>query len=164
MNTGTVSIGGDLTVGRIGYGAMQLTGPKVWGDFPDRDHAIALLRQMVAEGVTFVGTADVYGPHSDEELIHDALHPYPDGLVIATKGRFVRGGPEFSDLGAVLATSTSTTRTRRRCARGGRGRRYVFSPWHPGAIPQGDEGKPFRAVIDPIAAAHGATAQQVALQ
>jgi pyridoxine 4-dehydrogenase len=99
--TNTVTIGGDLTVGNIGYGAMQLTGPKVWGDYPDREHGIELLRQGLDAGVTFIDTADVYGPHSNEELIHDALHPYPENLVIATKGGFVRGGPEYSDMGAV---------------------------------------------------------------
>ena len=97
----TVTIGGDLTVGRIGYGAMQLTGPKVWGDYPDHDRGVALLREVVAAGVTFIDTADVYGPHSNEELIREALHPYPEHLVIATKGGFVRGGPEYSDMGAV---------------------------------------------------------------
>ena len=97
----TVTIGGDLTVGRIGYGAMQLTGPKVWGEYPDHDKGIALLREVVAQGVTFIDTADVYGPHSNEELIREALHPYPDNLVIATKGGFVRGGPEYSDMGAI---------------------------------------------------------------
>jgi pyridoxine 4-dehydrogenase len=97
----TVTIGGDLTVGNIGYGAMQLTGPKVWGDYPDRDQGVALLRRVVDEGVTFIDTADVYGPHSNEELIREALHPYPDDLVIATKGGFVRGGPEYSDMSAV---------------------------------------------------------------
>jgi len=70
---GTVTIGGDLTVGNIGYGAMQLTGPKVWGEYPDHDKGIALLREVVAEGVTFIDTADVYGPHSNEELIREAL-------------------------------------------------------------------------------------------
>ncbi|WP_040811699.1 aldo/keto reductase [Nocardia concava] len=99
--TETITIGGDLTVGRIGYGAMQLTGPKVWGEYPDRERGIALLRTVVEKGVTFIDTADVYGPHSNEELIRDALHPYPDDLVIATKGGFVRGGPEYSDMGAV---------------------------------------------------------------
>ena len=98
---GTVTIGGDLTVGRIGYGAMQLTGPKVWGEYPDHDKGVALLREVVAAGVTFIDTADVYGPHSNEELIREALHPYPDNLVIATKGGFVRGGPEYTDMGAV---------------------------------------------------------------
>ena len=97
----TLTIGGDLTVGSIGYGAMQLTGPKVWGEYPDHDKAIALLRQVVAHGVTYIDTADVYGPHSNEELIREALHPYPEDLVIATKGGFVRGGPEYSDMGAV---------------------------------------------------------------
>jgi pyridoxine 4-dehydrogenase len=97
----TVTIGGDLTVGRVGYGAMQLTGPRVWGEYPDHDRGVALLRQVVAEGVTFIDTADVYGPHSNEELIREALHPYPEELVIATKGGFVRGGPEYTDMGAV---------------------------------------------------------------
>jgi aryl-alcohol dehydrogenase-like predicted oxidoreductase len=97
----TVTIGGDLTVGAIGYGAMQLTGPKVWGEYPDHDKAIALLREVVAQGVTYIDTADVYGPHSNEDLIRQALHPYPENLVIATKGGFVRGGPEYSDMSAV---------------------------------------------------------------
>jgi pyridoxine 4-dehydrogenase len=96
-----VTIGGDLIVGRIGYGAMQLTGPKVWGDYPDHDKAVDLLREVVKAGYTFIDTSDVYGPHANEELIHEALHPYPDNLVIATKGGFVRGGPEYSDMSAV---------------------------------------------------------------
>lgn len=79
----------------------MLTGPKVWGEYPDHDKAIALLRQVVAQGVTYIDTADVYGPHSNEELIREALHPYPDNLVVATKGGFVRGGPEYSDMSAV---------------------------------------------------------------
>src|SRR5690242_6882020 len=77
-----VSIGGDLTVGRIGFGAMQLTGPKVWGEYPDHGGGVALLREVAAAGVTFIDTADVYGPHSNEELIREALHPYPQNLVI----------------------------------------------------------------------------------
>ena len=97
----TVTIGADLVVGRIGYGAMRLTGSHVWGDYADRDGGIALLRAVVDAGITFIDTADVYGPHSNEILIHDALHPYPDGLVIATKGGFVRGGYDYSTLDAV---------------------------------------------------------------
>src|SRR3954464_7660257 len=97
---GVVTIGSDLTVSNIGYGAMQLTGAKVWGDYPDHDKGIALLREVVAEGVTFIDTADMYGPHSNEELIKEALYPYPDNLVIASKGGFLRGGPEYSDMGA----------------------------------------------------------------
>ena len=73
----TVTIGGDLTVGRIGFGAMRLAGDQVWGDYPDHDGGIALLRHVVDSGVTFIDTADVYGPHSNEELIREALHPYP---------------------------------------------------------------------------------------
>ncbi len=237
----TVTIGGDLTVGRVGYGAMQLTGPKVWGEYPDHDGGVALLHEVVAAGVTFIDTADVYGPHSNEELIREALHPYPDGLVIATKGGFVRGGPEYSDMGAVgnkhylrqaaymsasrlgldqidlyyrhtptmtdapfeevvetlagmrhdglirhiglsnvsadqLRTALTITdiaavtvhynvavrlgaAVRRVAQEAG----LIFSPWHPGALPRGDEGGPFHAVIDPIAAKYDATPQQIAL-
>jgi len=97
----TVTIGGDLTVGRIGFGAMQLTGKQVWGEYPDHDGGIALLRAVVDAGVTFIDTADVYGPHSNEILIREALHPYPESLVIATKGGFVRGGYDYSTLGSV---------------------------------------------------------------
>jgi aryl-alcohol dehydrogenase-like predicted oxidoreductase len=96
-----IAIGGGLTVGNIGYGAMQLTGPKVWGEYPDHEQGVELLRQVVDAGVTFIDTADVYGPHANEELIREALYPYPDDLVIATKGGFVRGGPEYSDMSAV---------------------------------------------------------------
>jgi aryl-alcohol dehydrogenase-like predicted oxidoreductase len=237
----TVTIGGDLTVGRVGYGAMQLTGPKVWGEYADHDQGVALLREVVAEGVTFIDTADVYGPHSNEELIRDALHPYADGLVIATKGGFVRGGPEYSDMGAVgnrkylrqaaymsirrlrldridlyyLHTPTMTdapfeevvetlagmredglirhiglsnvdagqlrsalsitdiaavTVHYNVAVRGGAAVRQVaedadivFSPWHPGAVPGGEDGARFHAVIDPIAATYDATPQQIAL-
>ena len=98
---GTVTIGGDLTVANIGYGAMQLTGPKVWGEYPDHDKGVAVLREVVRAGVTFIDTADVYGPHSNEELIREALHPYPDNLVIATKGGYLRGGPEYSDMASL---------------------------------------------------------------
>jgi aryl-alcohol dehydrogenase-like predicted oxidoreductase len=96
-----VTIGGDLTVGRIGYGAMQLTGDQVWGDYPDHDGGIELLRHVVDSDVTFIDTADVYRPHSNEELIREALHPYPADLVIATKGGFVRGGHDYSPLDAL---------------------------------------------------------------
>jgi aryl-alcohol dehydrogenase-like predicted oxidoreductase len=89
----TFVIGGDLTVNRLGYGAMQLTGPGVWGEPADRTGAIAVLRRAVELGVTFIDTADSYGPHVSEELIREALHPYPSDLVIATKGGFTRSGP-----------------------------------------------------------------------
>jgi aryl-alcohol dehydrogenase-like predicted oxidoreductase len=88
-----ITLGGDLQVGRIGYGAMRLTGTNRWGEYPDHDGGVALLRQAVEAGVTLIDTADVYGPHSNELLIREALHPYPEHLVIATKGGFVRGGP-----------------------------------------------------------------------
>ena len=238
---GTVTIGGDLTVANIGYGAMQLTGPKVWGAYPDHDNGIAVLQEVVRAGVTFLDTADVYGPHSNEELIREALYPYPDDLVIATKGGNLRGGPEYSDMTSLgnkwylrqaaymsmrrlgldhidlyylhqstftdvpfeqaidtlagmkadgliqhiglsnlsaeqLRTAMSITDIAAVTAhynvavRLGAGVRtvaeetgIVFSPWHPGAIPSGPDGEPFHAVIDPIAAQHDVTPQQIAL-
>jgi hypothetical protein len=96
-----VTLGGDLRVGRVGYGAMRLTGPYLLGDYPDWDGGIALLRGAVEAGVTLIDTADTYGPHSSELLIRDALHPYPEGLVIATKGGMVRGGRELSTLDTI---------------------------------------------------------------
>lgn len=80
---------------------MQLTGPQVWGEYGDRDGAVSLLRHVVDAGVTLIDTADVYGPHSNELLIHDALPPYPDHLVIATKGGYVRAGFDYSTLDSV---------------------------------------------------------------
>jgi pyridoxine 4-dehydrogenase len=90
---GTFKLGGDLEVNRLGYGTMQLTGDGVWGEPDDRDEAIAVLRRAVEAGVNFIDTADSYGPNVAEELIHEALHPYPDDLVIATKAGLTRGGP-----------------------------------------------------------------------
>ena len=94
---GTIDIGGDLTVNRLGFGAMRITGRGIWGDPPSRDQAIATLRRVVELGVTFIDTADSYGPSVSEELIAEALHPYPDDLVIATKGGLVRPGPNRWD-------------------------------------------------------------------
>jgi pyridoxine 4-dehydrogenase len=101
MNNSTITIGNDLRVGRIGYGAMKLTGEQVWGPYPDHERAIGVLRGVVDAGITLIDTADVYGPHSNELLIREALHPYPDDLVIATKGGFVRGGYDYGTLDAV---------------------------------------------------------------
>lgn len=98
---GTLTIGSDLVVNRLGYGAMRLTGSGMWGEYPDRDGGIALLKRVVEAGVTFIDTADSYGPHTNEVLIHDALYPYPADLVIATKGGFIRGGPDYADFGVV---------------------------------------------------------------
>jgi len=90
---GTFTIGGDLTVNRLGFGAMRITGRGVWGPPDDRDEAIRVLRRAVELGIDLIDTADAYGPGTSEELIAEALHPYPDGLVIATKGGFDRPGP-----------------------------------------------------------------------
>ena len=90
---GTIDIGGDLTVNRLGFGAMRITGSGVWGEPPSREQAIATLRRVVELGVNFIDTADSYGPSVSEELIAEALYPYPDDLVIATKGGLVRPGP-----------------------------------------------------------------------
>lgn len=89
----TIGLGDDLTVNRIGYGAMHLTGPGMWGDVEDTDAAIAVLRRAVDLGVNFIDTADSYGPGYNERLIRRALHPYPDDLVISTKGGLLRTGP-----------------------------------------------------------------------
>lgn len=96
-----LTLGGDLPTGRIGYGAMRLTGPGLWGPYPDRAAGIAVLREAVDAGVGLIDTADVYGPHSNELLIREALHPYPEDLVIATKGGFVRGGRDLSTISAI---------------------------------------------------------------
>jgi pyridoxine 4-dehydrogenase len=90
---GTIDVGGDLTVNRLGFGAMRLTGDGIWGQPADREEAKAVLRRAVELGVNFIDTADSYGPHVSEELISETLHPYPDDLVIATKGGLVRTGP-----------------------------------------------------------------------
>ena len=84
---------GDIEVERLGFGAMRITGPGIWGPPRDRDGCLALLKRAVEGGVNFIDTADSYGPHVSEELIAEALHPYPDGLVIASKGGLVRPGP-----------------------------------------------------------------------
>jgi len=91
--SGTFDIGGDTTVARLGYGAMQLTGKGVWGDPKDPEEAVRVLRRAVELGVTFIDTADAYGPFVSEMLIKKALHPYPDQLVIATKAGLTRHGP-----------------------------------------------------------------------
>ena len=93
MDTRTIDIGGDLTVRRLGFGAMRITGAGIWGDPPDREVAKAVLRRAVELGVNFIDTADSYGPAVSEELISEALYPYPADVVIATKGGLERTGP-----------------------------------------------------------------------
>ena len=91
--SGTFAIGGDLTVNRLGFGAMQLTGEGVWGDPKDPDEAVRVLQRAIELGVNFIDTADSYGPFVSEQLIKRALHPYADDLVIATKAGLTRHGP-----------------------------------------------------------------------
>jgi len=90
---GSIEIGGDLVVRRLGFGAMRITGQGIWGEPPDDGQAKATLRRVVDLGVNFIDTADSYGPEVSERLIAEALHPYADDLVIATKGGMVRPGP-----------------------------------------------------------------------
>jgi aryl-alcohol dehydrogenase-like predicted oxidoreductase len=97
MNTAklqkTFNLGGDLTINRLGYGAMRITGKGVWGPPENKSEALKVLKRAVELGVNFIDTADCYGPYVSEELIAEALHPYPNGLVIATKAGLMRGGP-----------------------------------------------------------------------
>jgi pyridoxine 4-dehydrogenase len=91
---GTFRIGGTVQVNRLGFGTMRLTGKGIWGEPADREEAIRVLQRLPALGVNFIDTADAYGPDVAEPLIHEALHPYPDGVFIATKGGFARTGPD----------------------------------------------------------------------
>lgn len=115
--TGTFPIGGDLPVTRLGFGAMRLTGEGVWGEPEDQDEARRVLRRAVELGVTLIDTADAYGPEVSERLIAEALYPYPEGLVIATKGGLARTGPgEWEPLGrpAYLVQQCELSRRRLR--------------------------------------------------
>ncbi len=91
--SGTFSLGGELPIHRLGFGAMRITGDGIWGEPRDRDEAKRVLKRLPDLGVNFIDTADAYGPEVSENLIAEALHPYPAGLVIATKGGFTRQGP-----------------------------------------------------------------------
>src|SRR6266516_3696407 len=92
--SGTFAIGADLPVHRLGFGAMRLTGPGIWGEPADRSECIRVLRRAVELGVDLIDTADSYGPYVSEEIIREALHPYPEQLLIATKAGLVRHGPD----------------------------------------------------------------------
>ncbi|HEY1538874.1 MAG TPA: aldo/keto reductase [Solirubrobacteraceae bacterium] len=106
--SGTFDLGASTTVRRLGYGTMQLTGPGVWGDPKDPAEAVRVLRRAVELGVTFIDTADSYGPFVAELLIKEALHPYSDELVIATKAGLTRSGP--GDCGRSAGPSTCASR------------------------------------------------------
>jgi aryl-alcohol dehydrogenase-like predicted oxidoreductase len=94
MTAGALTLGGDLEVGRLGFGAMRITGQGIWGEPGDPAAARELLRRVVDDDVNLIDTADSYGPRVSENLIAEALHPYPEDLVIATKGGFTRPGPD----------------------------------------------------------------------
>jgi len=99
LTSGTITLGGDLTVNRLGFGAMRITGSGIWGEPADRDEALRVLRRLPELDVNFIDTADSYGPEVSENLIHEALQPY-NGMVIATKGGFTRHGPNrWKELG-----------------------------------------------------------------
>src|SRR4051794_34068626 len=89
----TFTIGGDMNVNRLGYGAMRITGKGIWGPPDNKEEAIRVLKRAIELGVNFIDTADSYGPYVSEELIAEALYPYPAGLVVATKGGLERTGP-----------------------------------------------------------------------
>ena len=91
---GTIRLGGDLEVNRLGFGAMRVTGPGIWGEHRDRNNALRVLQRAVELGINFIDTADSYGPGTSELMIAEALYPYPQGLVIATKGGLLRPGPD----------------------------------------------------------------------
>ncbi|QJD77606.1 aldo/keto reductase [Spirosoma rhododendri] len=93
LDAGTITLGGDLTVNRMAYGAMRITGDGIWGPPKNHDEAIRVLKRALELGINFIDTADSYGPYVSEELIAEALHPYPDGLIIGTKGGLLRTGP-----------------------------------------------------------------------
>ena len=93
--SGTFSIGGDLEINRLGFGAMRITGPGIWGAPADHDEAVRTLKRLPELGVNFIDTADSYGPDVSEWLVREALHPYPEGLVIATKCGLTRSGPDL---------------------------------------------------------------------
>jgi pyridoxine 4-dehydrogenase len=92
--SGTLQIGGDLTVNRLGFGAMRITGKGIWGEPADRDEVLRVLRRLPDLGINFIDTADAYGPDVSEDLIREVLHPYDDGMIVATKGGFTRHGPD----------------------------------------------------------------------
>src|SRR5215216_2197478 len=92
-HSGTFDVGGDLTVNRLGFGAMRITGKGVWGEPADRGEALRVLRRLPELGVNFIDTADSYGPNVSEELIREALHPYGD-ILVATKAGLTRTGPQ----------------------------------------------------------------------
>src|SRR6267142_4969615 len=114
---GDFVIGGDLRVHRLGFGAMRITGKGIWGEPKDRGEAVRVLRKAVELGINFIDTADSYGPSVSEEIIAEALHPYPAGLVIATKGGFDRPGPnQWAENGKPEHLRSACEGSLRRCA------------------------------------------------
>jgi pyridoxine 4-dehydrogenase len=98
IHSDKLTVGADLEVRRLGFGAMRITGSGVWGEPPDREACLRLLKRVVESGVNLIDTADAYGPEVSEKLIAEALHPYPENLVLATKGGLTRPGPSRWEL------------------------------------------------------------------
>lgn len=92
--SGSITIGGDFEVSRLGFGTMRLTGKGIWGPPSDHDEAVRVVRRAVELGVEFIDTANSYGPYVAEQLVREALHPYPDDVLIATKAGLLRTGPD----------------------------------------------------------------------
>src|SRR5262245_59185493 len=93
--SGTFQLGGDITINRLGFGAMRITGRGIWGQPADRAEAIRVLKRLPELDINFIDTADSYGPYVSEDLIHEALHPYKAGLIVGTKGALTRHGPDI---------------------------------------------------------------------
>jgi len=148
MGAGTLRLGGDLPVNRLGFGAMRLCGPGVWGEPEDQRAAEAVLRRAIELGINLIDTA--YGPGVNERQISQALHPYPENLVIATKGGYTRQGP------GRWRTNGRPKHLREACEREG----VAFIPWFP--LATGKLARPGGA-LDGISSRHGATPAQVAL-
>src|SRR5207302_95507 len=158
---GTLTLGGDLVVNRMGFGAMRITGPGIWGEPKEPAEAHRVLRRAVELGVNFIDTADAYGPEVSERLIAEALHPYPQGLVIATKGGLVRPGPSQWVPDRYNIADRSSADVLALCEHEG----LAFIPWAPIARGSSDtlEGNAASKALDAIAHAHGVSVYQVAI-
>lgn len=155
--SGTFRIGGVLEVNRFGFGAMRITGPGIWGDPPDRAEALRTLRRLPGLGINFIDTADSYGPDVSEELIREALHPYP-GVVVATKAGLARTGPDqWIPLGRpeYLIQQAHTSRRRLGVDRIGLWQLHRIDP----RVPQDEQFAAVKSLLDTGVIAHAALSE-----